>query len=405
MRQVHIVGLGLDPQDLPYKISQKIAGAQVLVGGQRFLDFFKDHPAVKVAIHCPLNDIIKGIRREIEEKRDVVVLADGDPGFYGIGRRLVDALGRDNVIIYPNITTLQVAASRLKIAWHDIRSVSLHGRQDIQALLRALVRNDRVAVFTDPDFPPARIADELVRREIDSFDMYVFERLCTESEKIGRFGLEEARKAAFSSPNFVLLDRIKWPQVPLCLGLRDERYLHQKGMITKKEVRVAGLAALEIRPHHTLWDLGAGCGSVAIEASILANQGTVFAVERAIDRVKLIRENIKRTGAYSVEVIQGEMPGCLDALPDPDGVFIGGGIGRDTRVLEEACRRLRPGGRLVLHLVLMGSLARARNYIDLLDWPFSITQVQVSRSKATGGDQRLRALNPVFILSATRPDE
>jgi precorrin-6Y C5,15-methyltransferase (decarboxylating) len=96
------------------------------------------------------------------------------------------------------------------------------------------------------------------------------------------------------------------------------------------------------------------------------------------------------------------MPGCLESLPDPDRVFIGGGIGRDNSVLEEACRRLKPGGNLVLNLVLIGSLARARDYLNGLNWPFSITQVQVSRSKSTAGDQRLEALNPVFILSATK---
>lgn len=402
MRQVHIVGLGLNPRDLPCEISQKIAKAQVLVGGQRLLDCFKGHPAIKVPIQSPLNETIERIRKEIMEEKEVVVLADGDPGFYGIGKRLLDALGRETVIIYPNVTTLQIAASRLKIPWHDIRSVSLHGRQDIQSLLTTLVGNDRVAVFTDSDFHPAKVADELVRRGIDTFDMYVFEELCTESEKIGCFELKEAAKRTFSSLNFIILDRIKRAQIPLCLGLEDEKYLHQKGLITKKEIRAAGLAALEIEPHHTLWDLGAGCGSVAIEASVLANQGAILAVEKDTDRVKLIRENIKRTGAYSVAVIQGEMPGCLESLPDPDRVFIGGGMGRDNRVLEEACKRLKPGGNLVLHLVLIGSLARARDYLNGLNWPFSTTQVQVSRSKSTAGDQRLGALNPVFILSATK---
>jgi precorrin-6Y C5,15-methyltransferase (decarboxylating) len=402
IKKVYIVGLGLNPLDLPSESLQRISGAQVLVGGQRLLEYFKDHPSDKIAIRGPLDHVIERIKKEIAEKKDIVVLADGDPGFYGIGRRILDALGRDMVHIYPNLTTLQVAASRLKIPWQDIQTVSLHGRQDMQPLFNALVRNDWVAVYTDLVFHPARIADELCRRGVDTFEMYVFEELCTESEKIGHFALKEAADRTFSSPNFVILDRVRQAQLPLCLGLGDERYLHQRGMITKREVRATGLALLGIEPHHIVWDLGAGSGSMAIEASILANRGRVLAVERDPERAEMICKNIQETGAYGVEVIHGEMPGCLDALPDPDRVFIGGGMGRDNRVLEEACRRLRPGGKIVLHLVLMGSLARARDYLTALNWPFSITQVQVSRSRPTAGDQRLVAINPVYILKTRK---
>jgi precorrin-6Y C5,15-methyltransferase (decarboxylating) len=403
MPKVHIVGLGVDHGDLMPIISKRIESAEVLVGGDRLLAMFQDHPGVKVPIKSPLGDVIERINQEIQFHRKVVVLADGDPLFFGIGKRLIDAFGKDTVVIYPNITTLQVAASKLKIPWHDIRTVSLHGRKDMQPLLRALVKNDRVAVFTDPDFHPAKIAGELKHKGVDTFKIYVFEDLGTESEQIRCFELREVAKQSFSPLNFVILERTKPPEISLSLGLDDDLYLHQKGLITKKEIRAAGLSALKIEPHHTLWDLGAGCGSVAIEASLLAYEGIVLAVEKDLERVQLIRKNIKRIGAYGVKVIHGEMPGCLESFPDPDRVFIGGGMGRDNRVLEEACKRLKPGGNLVLHLVLMSSLAQAKDYLKAIEWPFSITQVQVSRSKSTAGDQRLDALNPVFIFSSTKP--
>ncbi|MBE9571714.1 MAG: precorrin-6y C5,15-methyltransferase (decarboxylating) subunit CbiE, partial [Proteobacteria bacterium] len=332
-----------------------------------------------------------------------VVLADGDPLFFGIGKRLIDAFGKGTVVIYPNVTTLQVAASKLKIPWHDIQTISLHGRKDIQPLLTALVKNNRVAIFTDPDFNPAKVADELIRRGVNTFSMHVFEDLGTETEKTRYFELKEAVKQTFSPLNFIILNRIKQAVIPLSSGLDDDLYLHQRGLITKREVRVTGLSSLEIEPHHTLWDLGAGCGSVAIEASLLAYEGIVLAVEKAPERIQLIRQNISRMGAYGVEVIHGEMPECLESLPDPHRIFIGGGMGKDNSVLEAATERLRPGGKLVLHLVLMGSLARARDYLKDLKWPFSITQLQVSRSKYLAGDHRLEALNPVFIISAKKP--
>ena len=403
MKQVHVVGLGLNHIDLPLSTSQVIKEAEFLVGGERLLDVFKDHPAEKIPIKSPLSGMITRIKKEALSDKQVVVLADGDPGFFGIGKHLIESLGAERVILYPNVTTLQVAAARLKIPWDAIQTVSLHGRDDLWHLLRALVSNDWVAVYTDERFNPARVADELLQRGVDTFTMWVFENLGQEGERIRHFELNEAAKKTFSHLNFILLERHKSPEIPLHLGLEDNLYLRQKGLITKREIRAVGLSVLEIQPNHTVWDLGAGCGSVAIEASVLAHDGIVFAVERNPARVELIRQNIRRTGAYSVEVISGEMPECLERLPEPDRVFIGGGTGKDTRVLEIATRRLRPGGRLALHLVLMGSLGRSKNYLMDLRWPVSMSQIQISRSRSLAGDQRLKALNPVYVLSATKP--
>ncbi|MCD6294167.1 MAG: precorrin-6y C5,15-methyltransferase (decarboxylating) subunit CbiE [Deltaproteobacteria bacterium] len=402
MHQVHIVGLGIDHNEIAPAILRRIENAEVLVGGDRLLNIFRDYPGIKVPIKSPLERVIERVKKEMQLHRDVVVLADGDPLFFGIGERLINVLGREKVMLYPGITTLQVAASGMKIPWHDMETVSLHGRQDVLPLLTALVESHRVAVFTDLNFHPARLADELLRRGIDVFNMHVFEDLGMKSERAACFALKDAAKTTFSTLNFVILERTKTTEVPLFLGLDDDLYKHPKGLITKKEIRAVGLSALAIKPNHVVWDLGAGCGSMAIEASLLAHKGTVLAVEKNADRVQLIRDNIRRMGAYGVQVIYGEMPECLESLPDPDRIFIGGGIGKSNKVLEIATGRLRPGGKLVLHLVLMGSLARTRDYLKGLNWPFAITQIEVSRSRSIAGDQRLEALNPVFIVDVKK---
>ncbi|MCD6561199.1 MAG: precorrin-6y C5,15-methyltransferase (decarboxylating) subunit CbiE [Deltaproteobacteria bacterium] len=405
MKQIHVVGLGLCPQDLPSEISEIISRADVIVGGQRLLDHFKGHPGVSVPIKSPVKEVIEKIGNEAREDKDVVVLADGDPGFFGIGRVIVDAFGRENVIIHSNVTTLQSAASRLRIPWHDIVTVSLHGRRDILPLLRALSQCNRVGLFTGPDFGPSMVANELIKRGVNTFNMHVFEELGTLSEKTGYYELKDALKKDFSQLNFVLFQRVHPPEIRLHLGMDDELYMHERGIITKKEVRSTGISMLGLLPFHTLWDLGAGSGSVAIEASLLLGRGAVFAVEKNPDRACFIRRNIQKTGAYIVEVIDGKMPECLGPLPDPDRIFIGGGIGKENRVLSAAANRLKPGGKLVLHLVLIGSLSRAKEYFSSLKWPFSISHVQVSRSKDTAGDQRFDALNPVYIMSAEKPLE
>ena len=404
MTQVHVVGLGQAPDDLPQVISDCIAKAEVLVGGTRLLEWFKDHPALKLPIKSPLDEIIKRVEQEMLSGKEVVVLAGGDPGFFGIGKRLIKALGKENLRFYPNVSTLQAATARLKIPWENIRTLSLHGRKDLCPIFRALVRDDMVGVFTDENSNPGKLAEVLMDRGVDTFRMHVFEDLGQTGEQISSFELQEAKAKSFSPLNFVLLERIKHPEIPLHLGMDDDLYIHEKGLITKREIRAAGLSMLEIQTSHTVWDLGSGCGSVAIEASLLATEGLILAVEKNPSRCESIRLNIRRTGAYSVGVVQGEMPGCLEGREDPDRIFIGGGISRNDGVLEEALKRLKPGGKVVVHLVLMGSLQQTREVLLDLGWTFTITQVQVSRSQGLAGDLRLEALNPVYILGATKPN-
>ena len=403
MSQIHVVGVGLDPEDLPQGIAKRIAKAEVLVGGTRLLERFKDHPALKLPIKSPLDEIITRVKQEMLSGKEVVVLADGDPGFFGIGKRLIEAFGKEHLRIYPNVCTLQAAAARLKIPWEDIRTISLHGRKGLSPLFRALVRHDRVGVFTDKDSNPGRLAEALRDRGVDTFIMHVFEDLGQKRERIGSFEIQDVEGRSFSSLNFVLLERKRHPELSLHLGMDENLYIHEKGLITKREIRAAGLSMLEIHATDTVWDLGAGCGSMAIEASLLTTGGRVLAVEKNPSRCESIRLNIRRTGAYGVEVIQGQMPGCLETLDDPDRVFMGGGTTRGSGVLKEVVKRLKPEGKLVVHVVLMGSLQYVREVLINQGWPLTITQIQVSRSQSLAGDLRLEALNPVYILGATKP--
>lgn len=405
MKRVRVIGIGLNPCDLSIQPAGIVAKAQVLVGGKRLLDYFADHDAKKIPVCGALNDVVENIKAALSQELDVVVLADGDPGFYGIGNLLINKLGKNRVELFPNVTTLQWAASRLKISWQDIPTVSLHGRSDLLPLLNSLPLNDRVGVFTDQKFSPAKIAGELLLRGVDTFRMIVFEDLGAETESISELDLEKASEKDFSALNFIILDRIRRPEISLTPGMDEDVYLHQKGMITKKEVRAAGLAALKIRPDHTIWDLGAGCGSVAIEASLFAFKGRVVAVERDHERALQIKENIRRMGAYAVNVVCGAMPECMQSLPDPDGIFVGGGMGHDDSVLAEAAKRLKPGGRLVLHIVLTGSLMRSIKYLKDKGWPISVSQILVSRSVPLCDDMRLEAQNPVFIVSSQKKGE
>jgi len=282
--------------------------------------------------------------------------------------------------------------------------VSIHGRTDMWPVLRAITFHDFVGVYTGGEDGPRLIAGLLKSRGADAFQMVVFENLGYEDQRIRQFEISEVGNQTFSALNFVLLKRMKPPPVKLRIGIEDEEYLHERGLITKKEVRAVAIARLGILESHTVWDLGAGCGSVAIEAACLAREGKVFAVEAQEGRVGMIRENIRRTGAFHVEGVHGVMPECLDSLPDPDKVFVGGGLIRDGGIiLGKAAERLKPGGSMVVHTVLMSSLGNCLSLFQKLGWGHHMVQVQVSRSAPLSGSLRLEALNPVFVITGQKP--
>ncbi len=404
--KAHIIGLAPGSLNPPPECGPILQRVRAVAGGERLLDSCGSDktPARerRIVIKGPLEAVI----REIEEELalgDVAVLADGDPLFYGFGKRLVEALGPERVVFYPSVTTLQLAAARLKFPWHEAVAVSLHGRDDYTSLFSALVRADHVAVFTDQNNTPSAIARALLERGVDGFFMTVLENLGTDEERMHSLTLEEAWDQTFSDLNIVVFQRQYQPEIPPQLGIPDHYYFHEKELITKLAVRASGLALLAVERGSVVWDLGSGCGSVAIEASHLASRGRVYAVERNRNRAAMIRENVRRTGAWAVEAVRGEMPGCLSALPDPDRIFIGGGLGDGNAVLEEACRRLKSPGRMVIHCILLDTLHRAKAYMEAQGWNFGVTQLQASTSDRLAGDLRFKAQNPVFILWAEKP--
>jgi len=395
---VCIIGLGTDFRDLSPSVLGCIEHSDLLVGGQRILDAFPDSRAELLPVKTPLDKVIAHLVQARDQGKKVAVLADGDPLFFGIGERMVRELGVEAVEIHPGVTVLQEAAARIKRSWQDIPTVSLHGRASLLPLLRTITRSCLTGVFTDQTWSPPAIAKALMDCGGRNFKMHVFEALNTDQEKTQTLDLEQASSREFNVPNFIVLEKTKQPEVTLRIGTLDESFVHQQGLITKKEIRVLGLSCLAISDEHTVWDIGAGCGSVALEASILAGQGQVLAVEEDPVRAAQIRENISRTGAYAVQIVNQKAPDCFAALPEPDRIFIGGGMGRNPALLGEALGCLRPQGRLVAHFTLLGSLQAGMDTARELGWPFEVTQIMVSRSRPLGRDIRLDPLNPVFVL-------
>jgi precorrin-6Y C5,15-methyltransferase (decarboxylating) len=407
MNPVTIIGMGMTIEDLTARHLEIIDTADILVGGKRLLDLFKESRARKKVIGRDIDGAVNFVRQEMK-KQMVVVLASGDPMFFGIGKRMVDAIGANNTLIYPNISSVSAVFARIKEPWDDVRVISLHGRKNMRRLLKALEEENKIAVFTDPKNNPAWLAVRLLENQFLNYKICVLETLGSDAEKVNWYTLVEAASMKFADPNMVVLSRsplARKDKERLYLGAPDSWYDHQKGLITKPEIRAISLSKLRLASDHILWDLGAGSGSVAAEASLLIKKGKIFAVEKESERVAQIKNNKKRFGIGNLKAIQAELPQGLEELPRPDRIFIGGGGKQLKSIITAAARYLKPKGVMVINTVLIPNVETARGTLEKLDFETEVIQAQINRSRQMPWAERLEAQNPVWIVTGMRKSE
>lgn len=399
MIPVTIVGMGMSPADLTAAQLQVIEAADVLVGGHRHLAHFSHLGIETQVVDRNLSGLADTIRREMAQRR-VVVLASGDPLYFGIGAYLARALGPANVTVLPNISAPAAAFARLREPWQGVPVVSLHGREGLRELSEALRRHATVAVYTDPQRNPAWLAQRLLQNGFGDAALWVLEQLGAPEESVRRLTPREACDMQFADPNLVVIKQEALaPPADLHLGMAQEAFAHEQGLITKAEIRAVSLAKLKLAAGHVLWDLGSGSGSVAVEASMFVTGGKIFAVEKHPGRLSQIEENRRRFQVANLEVIAAQLPRGLDALPDPDRVFVGGGGRELESILKISAVRLRPLGIVVVNTVLIQSMQTALAVLEAAGLKTELVQVQVSRGAAMPYGQRLAAENPVWVVS------
>lgn len=364
-------------------------------------------PALKarlLPLTTPLEPLLTRLSQLRAAGERVLVLADGDPLLFGIGATLVRRMGPDAVRLLPAVSSLQQACARLSLPWHKVICLSLHGRDDLRPLNVACGKNAPLCILTDARMSPDVLARHLLDRGVDWFDAHIFERMGAADECVSHLSLADAAGREFGPACTMVLIPMAPARRPH-LGLDADQLAVDRGLISKKPVRAAALALLRIEAGHVVWDLGSGSGAVALEASVLAHEGRVIAVERSAGRAMGIQENRRRFGAANVEVRLGQAPECLPGLPDPQRVFIGGGLSDDDGddILGHVCLRLPVGGRVVVSCVLLDSFSLCRRFFEDMGWPVEILQISASEGKSLGGDVHLAAMNPVFLLAAQKP--
>ncbi len=382
---------------------ERIRNCQALVLSKRhqtlLSPLLNDLSTIRLIPIAPVQEALVQAARELTHG-DVVVLASGDPLFFGIGRTLLQFFSPDRIAIHPALSSMQLAFSRFKIPWDDAGFLSLHGRGrsssipgasdtgpslacEANNLAATLLTHDKVFLFTDHNSSPDQIAKSLLTECGNGIDaeyvLYVAENLGMDNERLHTGTLSEIAEQTFTPLNvMILIKTSSSPMVPY-FGLAEDEITHSRGLITKNEVRAASLHALRLPRQGVLWDVGAGSGSVGLEAARLFPELQVFAVEREEEQVKNIQKNREQFQAWNLKLLQGGAPDILTYLPAPDRVFIGGSGGQLHAIIDHAAKRLTPGGRIVVNAVLEKTAQDAPEYLHAQGLEVTLSEIKVTR--------------------------
>lgn len=401
--KIYLVGAGIEGwEGFGSKALEAINSAELLIGHQRLLDIFPDFKGEKQTISdlSIMLDLVKSTEKQ------VVVLSSGDPNFFGVARFLLRNLPKDRIEIFPNVTSVQYAFARIKEPWDDTIFLSVHGR-GLKGAIDRIIAADKAAVLTDEVNSPAAIARELINRGAEGYDVYLCEDLGLPTEKFTRTDVRGLVDLQASPLNILILIKAWEPNLenyPL-LGIADDEFTTARKLITKQEIRAVTLAKLQIQNDLVLWDIGAGSGSVSIEASNLMPNGKVFALEKNPQYLTFIRENLKKFAAKNVMLVEAYAPEGIDELPNPDRVFIGGSGGMLDDIIDAVDKRLKPDGVIVLNAVTLDTLTKAVEFLEDHGYTVEVTCVNVSKTVSLTEYKMFEAHNPVYIISARRGEE
>ncbi|MDH4228218.1 MAG: precorrin-6y C5,15-methyltransferase (decarboxylating) subunit CbiE [Nitrospirota bacterium] len=382
----------------------------------------------------------------------VAILASGDPNFYGLSKFLLERFKKEEVTIIPHVSAMQLAFSAIKEPMNDAAITSSSGR-NVDRLIRVVRQNGKVGIFTDKRRSPRAVARLLLKHNIEA-QCYVCQDLGTPRERIVMGSLEEIGKKNFSPLSVMILfksitedveprgegpkkgrdqrterepqrdqrsdrdqqreqlraglrDLPPSSQIPkyelvTSLGIPDEMLVVRPENAMRSEMRVIVLSKLQLKEKHRMWDVGAGCGALSVEASRVASAGEVFAVERDFAQVRNIYENIKGFAATNVTVIEGDIEEMAARLPEPDRIFIGGCGGHMKVILESCLKRLKRGGILVLNAATLESLTEVQQVLKEQRLRHDMVIVNLARTVERAGLAYFEGFNPGYLITTVK---
>lgn len=408
--KVHIIGIGDNGLDGVTDAARRLIDqAELIIGAESTLALVPKSKAERLVVGANLDAVVQRVSNSAA--RRVVVLASGDPLFYGVARYLCGQLGKDRFEVMPHVSSMQLAFARVKESWEEAYLTDLASRP-LASVLEKIRIAEKVGLFTNEATPPSAVAKALLSHRIDYFNAYVCENLGSPDERVTQGSLSEIASEEFAPLNVMIL--VRMPDVPdrpseqigrRLFGNPDQAFLQSKpksGLLTPAEVRSIALAELDLGPTSVLWDVGAGSGSIAIEAAQIAAGGRVYAIEMDAEDHGLIVENAERFACPNLVAVLGRAPEAWADLPEPDAIFVGGHGREISRLVGLAFGQLKSGGRLVANVGSIENLAEVHALLQREGSDVKVWMINVARGTYQLERVRFEALNPTFLLSVIK---
>ncbi|MEO1971069.1 MAG: precorrin-6y C5,15-methyltransferase (decarboxylating) subunit CbiE [Pirellulaceae bacterium] len=404
--RIHIIGVGDDGwEGLTGQARRLIEQAELILGPADQLERLGKTKASQVDCGLGLDELIG----KLDHAPDVsiIVLTSGDPLFYGTARFLCDRFGKDRIAVLPHVSSLQLPFARVKESWEEAYLTNL-ANQSLDRIIERIRTAEKVGIFTTEKISPSTVAKPLVSRRIDYFHAYVCENLGSPDERVTHADLAELVDQRFSPLNVMIL--VRKPAVPdrpiseagkRLFGNPDEWFVQtqpKRGLLTPSEVRSMALAELDLAPASVVWDVGAGSGSVSIEAAQIAHDGKVYSIEMDVEDFELLRINADRFGVQNLVPVLGKAPEAWESLEAPDAIFVGGTGRQVAKIVEMALPRLRPRGRLVAHVSSLDNAHDVWKAMNSLPGNAQVWMLNLARGIDQLDHLTFEPLMPTFLL-------
>ncbi|GIW84357.1 MAG: precorrin-6y C5,15-methyltransferase (decarboxylating) subunit CbiE [Thermogemmata sp.] len=405
--RIPIIGIGPDGlAGISPRSRELLQQAEVVFGSEGALRLLPELEAERVVIGSDLPGVVERMRSFLG-RRNMAIVAHGDPLFYGTARYFCEKLGPDTFEVIPHVSSMQLAFARIKQSWEEAYLTDVSTRP-LEEIIDKIRTAETVGLFTSEEISPSRIARELLARGIDYFTVWVCENLGGKDERITHGELAEIRDLSFHPLNIMILKRHPGRPDKPRKGVRLRRFgnpddvfaqtLPKSGLITQAEVRAVALSQLDLHSGDVFWDVGAGSGSVAIEAAGLVFPGPSYAIEQDAADYHLIVANAETFGVTNVRPVFGTAPEVFAKLPPPDAIFVGGNGGEVARLLEACYAALRPGGRLVTNVGTLEMISATYQVLKRLGGRVEVVLMNLARGVEQLESLRFEAVNPTVLL-------
>ena len=415
-RKIHVVGINsFDFDELSSSIKTILKGTKNIAIPESYFDqiciWFNNSEKDKKNLYSSKSniDLINWLDNN---KSDVVLISRGDPLWFGIGRILLEHFSQEELFFYPSITCVQLAFRKLKIPWQGVNCISIHGRETYELIKALKSRVDQLAIIPDPQ----KNNIELIRKNLeelqidDLYEIWICEELGFKREKIKELKINEKIPKNISDLHIIILLKKELTKnkhnYPL-FGINDSLYKtfnDRPNLLTKKEIRVQILADLELPENGVIWDIGAGCGSIGLEALRLRPKLKLISIDKRFGTKEIILENAKRLGVSPLQVVEKDVNKFIElesnlSLERPSRIIIGGcSLNTKVLVIKKASEFMKKGDLFVLPLVTLKSLYKINSLFEELKFETNLKLIQIEKGVSIADGTRFEASNPIFIL-------